>query len=312
MSATAAAAAAAAAATQAASASVSSFGTGVASFNLYSPDAWLGESYRALGMDKSQWRWVNGSTPLSTWREVGIGMAVYLGAIFGIQFAMRSFKPFKLTRLAQIHNLFLTLVSLVLLVLYVEELLPIISEGGLFYAVCNEKAWTQKLEVLYYLNYLTKWLEFTDTIFLALKKKPLQFLHVYHHTLTMVLCFTQLNGSTSVSWVVITLNLFVHVVMYFYYFLASCGIHPWWKKYVTTLQIVQFVIDLGFVYFCTYHLIASRYYPSILPFYGTCSGTEEAAIFGCALLSSYLLLFIQFFQRTYSKKRQAAKKLKTQ
>ncbi|KAJ1661884.1 Fatty acyl-CoA elongase/Polyunsaturated fatty acid specific elongation enzyme [Coemansia sp. RSA 1813] len=300
------------AAQAAASAPSPGFDSGATPFNLYSPDAWLSATYKAFGYDKSQWRWVNGTTPLSTWREVGIGMVVYLGIIFGIQLIMRSFKPFKLTRLAQIHNLFLTLISLGLLVLYVEELYPIISDGGLFYAVCNEKAWTQNLEVLYYLNYLTKWIEFTDTVFLALKKKPLQFLHVYHHTLTMVLCFTQLNGTTSVSWVVITLNLFVHVVMYFYYFLASCSIYPWWKKYVTTLQIVQFIIDLGFVYFCTYQLIASRYYPNTLPFLGTCAGTEEAAIFGCALLSSYLLLFIQFFQRTYSKRRQAANKVKTQ
>ncbi|KAJ2358282.1 Fatty acyl-CoA elongase/Polyunsaturated fatty acid specific elongation enzyme [Coemansia erecta] len=279
--------------------------------NVFSPDFWLAETYRVLGYDKSQWRWVNGETHLSTWREVGVGMAVYLGVIFGIQFLMRSRKPFKLTRLAQIHNLGLTLISLVLLVLYVEELTPIISQGGLFHAVCAEEAWTQRLEVLYYLNYLTKWIEFTDTVFLVLKKKPLQFLHVYHHSLTMALCFTQLNGSTSVSWVVITLNLLVHVVMYFYYFLASCGIYPWWKKYVTTLQITQFIIDLGFVYFCTYQLIASRYYQH-LPHCGTCAGTEEAAIFGCALLSSYLLLFIQFFQRTYSKKQAAKRKLKTQ
>ncbi|KAJ1999710.1 Fatty acyl-CoA elongase/Polyunsaturated fatty acid specific elongation enzyme [Coemansia thaxteri] len=281
-----------------------------APFNPFSPDAWLAEAYKAVGQDKSQWRWVNGESHLSTWREVGLGMVVYLGTIFGIQYLMRSRKPFKLTRLAQIHNLTLTLISLGLLVLFVEKLSPILSTRGLFYSVCDVRAWTQPLEVLYYLNYLTKWMEFTDTVFLALKKKPLQFLHVYHHTLTMVLCFTQLNGATSVSWVVITLNLFVHVIMYFYYFLASCGIHPWWKKYVTTLQIVQFVIDLGFVYYCTYQLIASRYYPT-LPHRGTCAGTEEAAVFGCALLSSYLLLFIQFFQRTYSKK-QAAKKTKTQ
>ncbi|KAJ1935783.1 Fatty acyl-CoA elongase/Polyunsaturated fatty acid specific elongation enzyme, partial [Linderina pennispora] len=222
-----------------------------APFNVYSPDAWLGEAYKAFGVDKSQWHWVNGSTPLSTWKEVGIGMVVYLATIFGIQFLMRSRKAFKLQRAAQIHNLFLTTASFVLLVLFVEELGPMLASHGLFFSVCDEQAWTQKLEVLYFLNYLTKWLEFTDTVFLALKKKPLQFLHVYHHTLTMVLCFTQLNGQTSVSWVVITLNLAVHVVMYFYYFLASCGIHPWWKKYVTTMQIVQFIIDLGFVYYCT-------------------------------------------------------------
>ncbi|KAJ2374275.1 Fatty acyl-CoA elongase/Polyunsaturated fatty acid specific elongation enzyme, partial [Coemansia sp. RSA 2603] len=170
--------------------------------------------------------------------------AGYLGTIFGIQFLMQSHKGFKLKKPTQIYNLFLTVVSFALLVLFIEEVTPIILENGLFYSVCDKRAWTQRIEVLFYLNYLTKWLEFTDTVFLALKKKPLQFLHVYHHTMTMILCFTQLNGLTPLSWLVIVLNLFVHVIMYFYYFLASCNIHPWWKKYVTVIQIIQFIIDL--------------------------------------------------------------------
>lgn len=50
-----------------------------------------------------------------------------------------------------------------------------------------------------------------------------------------------------------------------------------------------------------YEHFAATYYPNTLPHIGNCAGSETAAVFGCALLTSYLGLFINFYFQTYKK-----------
>jgi hypothetical protein len=54
------------------------------------------------------------------------------------------------------------------------------------------------------------------------------------------------------------------------------------------------------VYFATWDYMASVYAPW-LPHMGKCAGHPYAALSGCLILSSYLLLFIMFYIESYKK-----------
>merc|ERR1711879_304519 len=40
-------------------------------------------------------------------------------------------------------------------------------------------------------------------------------------------------------------NTGVHVIMYYYFAVYALGMRPTWKKYLTSLQILQFVADMS-------------------------------------------------------------------
>lgn len=96
--------------------------------------------------------------------------------------------------------------------------------------------------------YFSKFTEFMDTFFFVLRKKNehISTLHVIHHgcmpmSVWFGVKFTPGGHSTFFG----LLNTFVHIIMYSYYLLAAFGPkvqkYLWWKKYLTTLQMVQFI-----------------------------------------------------------------------
>ena len=205
--------------------------------------------------------WVPGVTPISTTPAVITASLTYLVVVLGGQYLMRSLPavPSKYVRLPFfLHNVLLSLGSLVLLVLYLERMLPFMLRFGIHNSVCLREVHSPEMEFLHIVNYYFKYWELLDTVFLVLKKKPLLFLHVYHHMATAALCYTQILGRTPMAWAVISLNLAVHVIMYGYYALSSLGIRCQWKKLITTNQIVQFVIDLFICCYGSMYLIQAE------------------------------------------------------
>ncbi|KZZ95604.1 GNS1/SUR4 membrane protein [Ascosphaera apis ARSEF 7405] len=248
------------------------------------------------GYKANDFRYIPGKTAMSGLKPTLMALAAYYAVILIGREIMKTREAFKLKKLFIAHNLILSTMSAILLALFIEQLLPTIYTHGLRYAFLDRRGgWTDNLVPLYYVTYMTKYIELADTLFLVLKKKPLTFLHTYHHGATAFLVWTQMLGQTPVSWVVITLNLGVHVVMYWYYTQCGRGIRVWWKKYITVFQIAQFVLDLGFVYYASYLFCTNGY-----PGYDQ-KGIKEclAVLAGVVILSSYLFLFIAFYFSTY-------------
>ncbi|KAH8260940.1 hypothetical protein KR044_000897, partial [Drosophila immigrans] len=103
-----------------------------------------------------------------------------------------------------------------------------------------------------YSFFINKILDLLDTIFFVLRKsyKQITVLHVYHHVLMTYpfYWYIQIYGFGGQYATMGFLNTGVHAVMYFYYFISA--MYPelkgsiWWKKYITKLQILQFILLL--------------------------------------------------------------------
>lgn len=98
---------------------------------------------------------------------------------------------------------------------------------------------------------VSRFFDFFDTIFFILRKKfsHVSFLHVFHHTVVPIGFWIGIKFAFfPVCCFVPYLNLVVHVIMYSYYGLSTFGPrvqkYLWWKKYLTRLQILQFLIAL--------------------------------------------------------------------
>ena len=77
-------------------------------------------------------------TPLSRFPEAAV-IIFLLYCYFGGRFVISTLNlpVIKLNGLFQIHNLFLTSLSLTLLVLILEQIIPIFHSGGSYHSICS-------------------------------------------------------------------------------------------------------------------------------------------------------------------------------
>lgn len=108
-----------------------------------------------FGYKPENFQFVQGTTYMSTFKETALALVAYYVIIFGGRELMRDRKPFVLNGLFMIHNFYLTAISGLLLVLFIEQLVPTLYRGGIFHAICSyQGGWTKPLVMLYYVRTL--------------------------------------------------------------------------------------------------------------------------------------------------------------
>ncbi|XP_061914243.1 elongation of very long chain fatty acids protein 5 isoform X1 [Entelurus aequoreus] len=174
---------------------------------------------------------------------------VYLVVVWTGPKYMRHRQPYSCRGLLVFYNAGQTLLSLCMF----YQLVAAVWQGSYdFYCQdthSSQEADDKIMNVLWW-YYFSKFIEFMDTVFFILRKNNHQitFLHVYHHATMFNIWWFVMNwlpcGHTYFGP---CLNSFVHTVMYSYYGLSAIpSIRPylWWKKYITQLQLVQFLLTV--------------------------------------------------------------------
>lgn len=239
--------------------------------------------------------------PVIQWTQNNshIPIIVCIGYLLFIHYGQQSMKNRPLMRLKPAFaawNLFLSLFS----ILGASRLVPTLFSGlvneGMQHTVCSDpKAWIMDGPAGLWLTLFifSKIPELIDTVFLVVRKKPVIFLHWYHHFTVMLYCWHALHTLAAPGIWFASMNFVVHSIMYAYYFATNVGLYKYVQPIassITTLQILQMVGGTFILIQCAYTIYVSG---------RTCHIDRNNLMAGLAMYLSYFALFAAFFVNKY-------------
>uniref|UniRef100_A0A0N5CDM4 Elongation of very long chain fatty acids protein n=1 Tax=Strongyloides papillosus TaxID=174720 RepID=A0A0N5CDM4_STREA len=228
--------------------------------------------------------------PTCGWISLAYVVVVFVG-----QRIMKNRDAFDLQKVVGLWNLGFSLFSAIDLYFLLPELIWSINNLGFFGSYCyNAEYYTNQTTGYWgWMFVMSKLPELGDTMLLILRKKPVIFMHWYHHALTFY--YAALTYSESQAWArwSLVMNLFVHTIMYFYFGTSALGKrYPnAFRQFITSIQLIQFIISVGIFS----HLV----YIMTLGNVEGCNTSWNVLALGGVMYLSYLYLFAKFFYKAY-------------
>ncbi|TKR86624.1 hypothetical protein L596_011179 [Steinernema carpocapsae] len=225
------------------------------------------------------------------WHTVTISI-IYFAVVKSIERFMRDRKPFELRPLLFSWNGILAIFSIIGLIRTFEEFHHAFFNEGVLDSVCRCFHPTSVGAHWFLFFALSKIVELGDTVFLTLRKRPLTFLHCYHHASVLIYTFHSGAEHIGSGRNFIVMNFVAHSLMYTYFAITALGIriNRAIAACVTLVQISQMVIGVAISIFVYYIKTRTDH---------KCQQSFGNLKLAFLIYSSYLVLFVRFFSRTY-------------
>eukprot|EP00922_Rhytidocystis_sp_ex-Travisia-forbesii_P070569 GHVS01105398.1.p1 GENE.GHVS01105398.1~~GHVS01105398.1.p1 ORF type:complete len:344 (+),score=41.77 GHVS01105398.1:215-1246(+) len=149
-------------------------------------------------------------------RGILASSVLYLPLIWALHRIMRHRSPLKMSTFTVLWNLSLSGLSLLGVITLVFG-----QWRSLLHLNVPETDYLPSTRAAITTFALTKVFEYGDTVVLVLKKKPLTFLHCFHHLLTALYSLHAQLVDASYAHFFAMFNLSIHTVMYFYYAMTA-------------------------------------------------------------------------------------------
>ncbi|KJE94782.1 hypothetical protein CAOG_05364 [Capsaspora owczarzaki ATCC 30864] len=182
--------------------------------------------------------------PLASFSTMVALMGGYVVVIKGLQAFMKNREALRCTMAGHVHNVIMTALSAYVFFGMGYDVIQNWKENNFdpSLAVCDpELKLSKNADYWFWIFYVSKFYEYIDTILLVLRKKPVIFLHAYHHFITASIVWAAWIFPGASNWVGPITNAFVHIWMYAYYMAADFGLSRKWGAYITKIQLTQFM-----------------------------------------------------------------------
>jgi len=223
---------------------------------------------------------------------------LYMGAVYLGTKYMAGRERMDLRYKLAYWNAFLSLFSFVGALRTIPDLLYRLGSEDFSATICTDPAasWGTGATGLWVgLFIFSKIPELVDTYFIVARKRPLIFLHWYHHVTVLLYCWHSYATEASQALYFVAMNYAVHAIMYGYYCLMALKMSPPWLPpvIITAAQISQMFVGVAVQGAASYKYLTGA---------ADCRVNGANIFWGGLMYASYFGLFTKFAVDRYLRK----------